>query len=200
MATATLAAPGRRARTVTRPSCTCAPSRECGSWCAPPMSRSSSSLPAGRAVGAAPFFRGAAFAVPSFLAGLSLTTSPHQPLDGAKRYREPGRSVTCLVDDLVDVLAELQPPQEHRVLPRIAPACAGIAVTEGVSIPFCPFVGAIREARVAGLLGQQVLRCVVERAQHARDVTQRAHQRDPLRQRPGRLTLEVDDLPAVLDT
>src|SRR5690349_6243025 len=119
MATATFSAPGRRARTVTRPSCTCAPRTECGSWCAPPTSRSSSSLPAGRTVGAAAFLRGAAF-----LAGLSLTTSPHQPLDGSERYREPGRSVTCLVDDLVDGLVELHRPQQHRVLPRITTARA----------------------------------------------------------------------------
>src|SRR3954463_9516497 len=208
--TVTFDAPGRRARTVTRPSWTCAPSRECGSWCKPLTSWSSSSLPTGRgpvgldaaAFGAAAFFAtalvGAALAGAAFLAGLSLTSSPHQPLDRAERYREPGRSVAGLIDDLIDGLVELHRPQQRRVLPWITTARTGIAVTEGVSVSFCPFVRAVRETRAAGLFGEQMLRCVVERPQHASNVTQRAHQRGALGQRPSRFAFEVDDLPPVL--
>src|SRR5947209_14652608 len=194
-------APGRSARTVTPPSAGCAPRIECGSWCAPPARRSSSSTPTGLAVGAAvgAAFGAATFLAAAFLAGFSLTTSPHQPLDRAERYRQPGRSVTGFVDDLVDGLVELHRSQQHRVLPRITTARAGIAVTEGVSVSFCPFVGAIRESRAAGLLREQMLRCVVERPQHASDVAERAHQGGALRQGACRLALEVDDLPAAFD-
>src|SRR5947209_4051542 len=193
-------APGRSARTVTPPSAGCAPRIECGSWCAPPARRSSSSTPTGLAVGAAvgAAFGAATFLAAAFLAGFSLTTSPHQPLDRAERYREPGRSVTGFVDDLIDGLVELHRPQQHRVLPRITTARAGIAVTEGVSVPFCPFIRAIRESVAARLFRKQMLRCVVERPQHARDIAQRTHQGGALGQRASRLAFEVDDLPPVL--
>src|SRR3954454_1090629 len=175
----TCSAPGRRARTASRPPSTCAPRMECGVWCgwwcAPPTTSASSSpvtLCGAAALGdAAAFAAGAGFAAARLRgAGLSVTVSPQQALDGAERDGKPGRSVARLVDHLVDGLVELERPQQHVVVARVAPRGAGIAVAESVSVSLCPLGGPIFEPGGRRLLGEQVSRRVVERSQHAGDV------------------------------
>src|SRR3954451_23003979 len=197
-------APGRRARTASRPPSTCAPRMECGLWRAPPTTSASSStvtLCGAAALGdAAAFAAGAGFAAARLRgAGLSVTVSPQQALDGAERDGKPGRSVSRLVDHLVDGLVELERPQQHVVIARVAPRGAGIAVAESVSVSLCPLGGAIFEPGRRRLLGEQVSRRVVERSQHAGDVAKGAHQGSALGERARRLTFEVDEDPAAVD-
>src|SRR4051812_18946486 len=162
MTTDTDFASGRSARTVTRPFDGCAPSTACGLWWAPPISRSSSLVPIsmGRVAGVAVVGPRRGFCVGDFAERVSRGSvtgsgpsgssgrwdrSGHEAFDGTEGDRQPGRTMSSLVDHLIDGLVHLVCAQKYGRLARVCPRTGCVAVTERLTVAFCPLARPVRE-------------------------------------------------------
>ena len=108
------------------------------------------------------------------------------------------RPVPGFVDDLVDRLVQQQGAQQHGVPLRVEAAGCGVARAERLGVAPHPVAGHRGQAVPLGMGDQLVPGRVVERAEHAGHVPQRRGAGPALRQRAGRLALEVEHHPAGL--